>query len=97
MAPGDVVPGVVGDAGLGVVVPGAGDVEFPAGGVVPGVLVLPGFVGVVSSGVGVGVVFGVVPGSVVPGAFGFAFVGAGVGVTVPEGGDTVAGGAVTAG
>jgi hypothetical protein len=103
-----------GGAVFGVVVPGVGEVGFEAGGVVPGVVVLPGVAapGVVDSGllgavsgvvfgavcgVGVVVVFGVVPGvaPVVP--FGFEFVGAGVGATVPEGGETVPGCACPAG
>ena len=69
---------------------------------VPGLVVDPGLVGVVSGvvlfglvcGVGVVVVFGVVPGVV---AFGFSLVGAGVGATVPDGGETVPGVALVPG
>ena len=84
---------------FGLVVPGLVEFGFVSGVVVPGCVVLSGFVGVVSGvvvlgvvcGVGVVVVFGVVPG-VDPGVpFGFEFVGAGVGATVPEAGDTVPG------
>jgi hypothetical protein len=86
---------------LGVVVPGVGEFGFEAGGVAPGVVLLgavlfPGLLGVVSGvvvlgvvcGVGVVVVFGVAPGVVAPG---FWLVGAGVGATVLDGGETVPG------
>ncbi|HZR64859.1 MAG TPA: hypothetical protein VFA85_06905 [Terriglobales bacterium] len=108
VVPGFVFCGVVGGVVFGVVVPGVGEVGFPAGGVVPGVVGVvepgvvesgvvesgdPGFVGVVCGvvsfgllcGVGVVLVFGVVPGVLEFGEFGFSLVGAGVGATVPDG------------
>jgi hypothetical protein len=87
---------------FGVVLPGAGEVALAAGGVVPGLVlsgVLPGFdCGLVwfgvASGVGVVVVFGLVPGVVVPGVVLSGLVGVavpGVGAAVPGAGAAVPG------